>query len=58
MGFQYWLKKRKTKRMPDRKRKRVPDHRSDVLKISLPPRYFCPSRNSEYPRLNEESEKE
>ena len=47
--------------MPDRERKRVPDHRSDVLKGSLLPGSSCPFQEygiSEYPRLNEESEKE
>ena len=44
--------------MPDRERKRVPDHRSDVLKGSLPQ---CPPahpRNTENLRLSDESKKE
>ena len=41
--------------MPDRWMKRVPDHRSILLKGSLPQ---GPPRNMEYPRLSEESEKE
>ena len=35
MGFQFWLKSRKWRRVADRERKRVPYHRSDVLIGSL-----------------------
>ena len=44
--------------MPDKKRKRVPEHRSNVLKGSLPQGPSAHPRNAEYPRLSEESEKE
>ena len=44
--------------MSDRERKRVPDHRSDVLKGSLPQGLSAHPRNTEDPRLSEESEKE
>ena len=46
------------RRMPDRERKRVPpDHRPDVLKGSLPKGPSTHPRNTEDPRLSEESEK-
>ena len=44
--------------MPDRERKRVPDHRSNVLKRSLPQGPPAHPRNTEDPRLSEDSEKE
>ena len=44
--------------MSDRERKRVPDHRSNVLKGSLPQGPSAHPRNTEDPRLSEESEKE
>ena len=44
--------------MPDRERKRVPDHRSDVLKVSLPQGHPAHPRNKENPMLSEDSEKE
>ena len=45
--------------MPDRERQRVPDHRSDVLKGSLPQGPPVHPRNTEHPslqRLSKESE--
>ena len=36
MGFQFWLKRREGRQMPDRERKGVPEHRSNVFKGSLP----------------------
>ena len=44
--------------MPDRERKGVPVHRSSVLKGSLPQSPPAHPRNTEDPRLSEESEKE
>ena len=47
--------------MPDRDRKGVPEHRSNVLKGSLPQGPSAHPRNTEkceYPRVSEESEKE
>ena len=44
--------------MPERKRKGVPEHRSNVLKGSLPQGPSAHPRNTEYPKLSEESEKE
>ena len=44
--------------MPVRERKRVPDHRSDVLKVSLPQGHPAHPRNKENPMLSEDSEKE
>ena len=44
--------------MPDRERKRVPDHRSDVFSGSLTQSPPAHPRNTEDPRLSEESEKE
>ena len=41
--------------MPERTRKRVPDHRSNVLKRSLPKSPTHP-QNTEDPRLSKESE--
>ena len=43
--------------MPHREWKRVPDHRSCVLKGSLPQGSSAHPRNMEYPRLSEKSEK-
>ena len=44
--------------MPDGERKRVPpDHRPDVLKGYLPQGPSAHPRNTEDPRLSEESEK-
>ena len=57
MGFQFWLKRRYWRRMPHREWKRVPDHRSCVLKGSLPQGSSAHPRNMEYPRLSEKSEK-
>ena len=48
VGFQFWLKRTEWRRMPDRERKRVPDHRSDVLKESLPIGPPVHPRNTEY----------
>ena len=44
--------------MTDRERKRVPDHRTGVLKGSLPHDPPAHPKNTEYPRLSEESEKD
>ena len=57
MGFSCNLEE-KVKTTPDRERKRVPDHRSDALKGSVPQGPPAHPRNTEYPRLSEESEKE
>ena len=35
-SFKFWLKRKEWRRMPDRNRKGVPEHRSKVLKGSLP----------------------
>ena len=36
-GFQFWLKKRQRRGIPDKERKRVPYHRFDVLKAGISP---------------------
>ena len=51
VGFQFWLKRREWRRMPNRERKRVPNHKSDVLKWSLPQGPPTHPRNSEYPSI-------
>ena len=47
MGFQFWLKRREWRWMPDRERKGVPDHRSNVLKGSPPQGPSAHPRNTE-----------
>ena len=46
MSFQFWLKRRQWRRMPDRESKRIPDHRFDVLKGSLPQGPPAPPRST------------
>ena len=46
--FVFWLKRGEWRRMPDTERKRVPDHRTDVLKWSLPQGPHALPRNTEY----------
>ena len=51
VGLHFWVKRRKWRWMPDRDRKRVPDHRSNVMKGSLPQGPPVHPRNTASPSI-------